>query len=260
MKHTIIACVFGISCTAGLQAQNNEWRARTGVSLKVPITKKLDAKISHQRSFEATDHFKSRMNSVGIRATYELDKRADVVAGAVWLQNPRRNSSISKVFAGIRYESRLGDWLAWKNGIQAETFSRPTGKFKHRVIISSKIGLRKRMDFLNLSPSVGYALYYNIGGKDLQYYDGNKRPAVKQSPDGFHRGRFNVTLSSRVNKHLSLSLYYFNQHEFNFIAGEYRRIHVERPNGKITRRFNNYNAAGITMNITIGRNGTKPVF
>ncbi len=260
MKISILPCIMGLTFATGIQAQNNEWRMRGGMNLKVPLTKKLDARISHQRSFEATNNFRNRINSTGLRLSYELDKRTDVAAGVVWLQNPRSGTGNSKVFARISYESRLGDHFTWKNGLQAETFSRQTGKFKHRVIISSRIGLRKRLDFLNLSPSVGYSLYYNLSGRELQYYDDNKRPAVKQSPDGFHRGRFNITLSSKINRQFSLSLYYFNQHEFNLLAGDYRRIHIENPNGRITRRFNNYNAAGVTLNVTIGKNGTRPIF
>lgn len=260
MKKIIITgCILLITAMA-IRAQNNEWRVRGAVNLNVPLTKKIDLRVSHQRSYEATDRFKNRFNSTGFRLSYELDKKVDVAAGMTFLRNPRNGSNNSKVFARISYETRLGDYFKWKNSLQVETFSKRMSNFKHRVIINSRIGLRERLEFLNLSPSISYSLYYNADGEPVQYYDENKKPAIKQSPDGFHRGRFNVNLSSRINKQFSVSVYYFNQHEFNLLAGDYRRMNIERPNGKISRRFNNYDAAGVTLSFTIGRNGTKPIF
>lgn len=106
---------------------------------------------------------------------------------------------------------------------------------------------------MRLLPSVGYSLFYNIGGNSIQYYDSKTGlPAVRQTPDGFHRGRLMLNLNSKISKSFSLSVYYMMQREFNLFTPEYRAMNIVKPtNGRIVRPFDDFNVIGMTANFDI---------
>jgi hypothetical protein len=119
--------------------------------------------------------------------------------------------------------------------------------------LNSRLALRKRLDFLHLLPSASYSLFYNMGGNPIQYYDAETGLAtVKQTPDGFHRGRLMLNLNSKISDHFSLSVYYMAQREFNLLTPDARKINIVKPaTGKLVRAFDDFNTAGLTLSYDI---------
>ena len=142
----------------------------------------------------------------------------------------------------------MGKKITWTNSIQGEIHSANEKNYNYRIIYITRFAPRRKLDFLNLSPSISYWLFYNIGGKAIQYFDESGSPLAKDTPDGLHRGRFILNLSKKINHNLSLSLYYLNQHEFNLTGND---LNVVNPrNGKIIRPFSNYQVAGISLSLS----------
>ena len=143
--------------------------------------------------------------------------------------------------------------LNWSNAVQAEIHSKSETRYHYRFIYTTRISPKKRLDFLNLSPSVSYSLFYNIGGSPIQYYDNQtKEKTVRQTPDGFHRGRLQFNLNSKVTKHFSVAVYYMMQREFNLFVSDYHRMNITKPTtGRIVRAFDNFNVLGLTLQYDI---------
>ncbi len=238
----------------------SDWRSWDGLRVKAPLTKKLDATLGHLRTYSMTNGFSNSFNQTKIDLTYDINKKWDVEGGVLFMTTPNSNTKTSRFYVEVIHKSKLGKKIAWYNQIHAEINSASETRFRERIVLSTRLGLRKRLDFLNLSPSIGYSLYYNIGGSLVQYYDQNLQPVALQSPDGFHRGRFILNLNSKINKHVSVSLYYLSQHEFNFITGPYHEMNYFDPiKSKIRKGFSDYKAIGLTLTITIGKDGNKPL-
>lgn len=249
---------------AGLQgsAQNTPWKAWTSVNFNVPMTRKLDLRLSHLRAYDLNKG-ENDFNQTQARLSYDITKRLNFLVGGLINQIPGSTSGVRKrVFVRAAYEWELTKAIQWTNGLQAELNSANETRFKYRLILQSRIGLDKRLSFLNLSPSISYHLFYNIGGSTIQYFDKAGNATIRQAPNGFHRGRLFLNLNSKINNRFNISLYLMTQREFNFLSDENRRINVLNPaNGRISRSYDDFNVAGLSINVSLGKkDGRKPWF
>lgn len=226
--------IFLISFPLMARAQEGDVLFRYAINFIVPLTKKLDLKIGHLSSYKF-DKFRNNLNLKNLRLSYDVNKKVSLSAGIALKKLSSSSRNLPRFVVGGDHKIRLLKKLSWKNSIQLEAHTKKEKKFRNRIIIGTRLGLRKKLDFLKLSPTIGYTLYYNIGGNKIQYYDNSYQPVIIQSPQGFHRGRFTVNLHSKINRQISLSVYYFRQNEFNLFTQKYRGINVVKPNGDITR-------------------------
>jgi hypothetical protein len=224
-----------------------EWKNWNSLHLDLSVTKKLDLRLSHLQAFDMTGNYRKDFSQTSARIDYDLTKRFSLAAGAVL-------GSLSATDGANRYTLRgtyripLADIFTWSNSIQGEVHSANETRYRYRLLYITRLATKKRLDFLRLSPSVSYHLFYNIGGSRIQYYDQNDNPAVLQTPDGFHRGRLFLNLNSKITNNLSFSLYYMRQQEFNLFSGDYHKMNIINPTtGKTVRRFQNYNVLGTTI-------------
>ncbi|MDX2048897.1 MAG: DUF2490 domain-containing protein [Chitinophagaceae bacterium] len=242
-----LLCIFITDSNA-----QTEWLNWNGITLSGSITEKLSARISHTRAYSINNKYENIFNQSQFQISCELSKKWDVQAGVQLISPADTNNTRTRIFARVAYTSRVSKKMNWTNSIRAEINSKNENRFRQRIIFTTRLGLRKRLDFLNLSPSVAYSLFYNIGGNPVRYYDENAQLIARRTPDGFHRSRFTVNFNSKITKYLSLSLYYMRQQEFNFLSPDTRKMNVYDPvRNRILRPFNNYNTAGFTAQFNI---------
>jgi hypothetical protein len=265
MKNTITsACKAGLIAvvllfsvaTAFSQTDLKNWNTAL---LNFSFTKKLDLRLSHLRAYDISNGYNSDFNQSSIHLSYDVTKKFDVNAGYTFGGSNSLTDGGSRISAKLGYKIKIADVLSWSNAVQAELHSKGETRYHYRFIYSTRLSPKKRLDFLNLSPSVSYSLFYNVGGNPIQYYDSKTSlPTVKQTPDGFHRGRLMVNLNSKVTKHFSVAVYYMMQREFNLFVNDYHKMNIIKPtNGKITRAFDNYNVVGLTLQYDINLYSTK---
>ncbi|MBI5858850.1 MAG: DUF2490 domain-containing protein [Sphingobacteriales bacterium] len=226
-----------------------EWKNWNTAQLNFSLSKKTDLRISHLRAFNISNGFSNDFNQSSIHLSYDITKKWDINAGYTFGGSISLSDGGSRVSVKTGYKVKIADALNWTNSIQGEIHSKNETRYHHRVIFGTRVSPKKRLNFLKLSPSAAYSLYYNIGGNPLQYYDSKTgAPTVKQTPDGFHRGRFTFTLNSKLSGVFSLSVFYMTQREFNLFTPENRRMNIIKPtNGKIIRPFDDFNVAGLTL-------------
>jgi hypothetical protein len=226
----------------------SEWKNWDGLNFNLGVAKKTDLQLNHLRSYDISQSFENSFNQWSIGLDYDFTKKISGKIGFRQTRFPAGNVSTNRFLARVTYRIRLGEAINWSNGIQGEIHSANQNLYNHRIIFMTRVAARRRLDFLRLSPSVSYWLYYNAGGSAIQYYDEAGSPLVKETPDGIHRGRFTLKLNSKINNYFSLSLYYMNQHEFN-LAGN--NINVTDPDtGKIARPFNNFQVVGLSLSFS----------
>lgn len=226
-----------------------EWKNWNSLQLNLSFTKKLDLRFSHLRSYDIRNNYSSDFNQSSVHLDYDFTKRFSISGGAILGSLSNADGANRFVLRGT-YKIHLADALTWSNSIQGEVHSSNETRYRYRGLYITRLGTKKRLDFLRLSPSVSYSLYYNIGGNPIQYYDETENPVALQSPDGFHRGRLSVNLNSKITDHLSFSLYCMMQREFNLFSSDYRKMNVVNPaTGKTVRPFQNYNVIGATMSL-----------
>lgn len=142
--------------------------------------------------------------------------------------------------------------LNWTNAMRFEWHSKNENRFRQRIGLSTRLALRKRVTPLKLSPSVTYAVFYNIGGSPIRYYDKDAQLVARQTPDGLHRSRLTLDLNAKLTDYLRVSLYYMKQSEFNFLATDTRKMNVYDPvRNRTLRPFNNFNAIGLTAMVNL---------
>lgn len=247
MKSRFLSLLSLLLVVSAAQAQT-EWRNWDAVNLTVSPTRQLDLRISHLRSYNITDSFNNNFNQSSAQLEYTFFKRLSVMGGGMITQFPTSGGSTSRGYARISYRFPILKILSFSNGIQAEVHSASEKRYQKRLIYITRLGLQKRLPFLRLAPSVSYWLYYNIGGQPIQYYDASGVKLVKQTPDGFHRGRLFFNLNSKINRFISFTVYYAKQMEFNLFNSPVRAINVKNPTtGKITRAFDSYNIIGASL-------------
>lgn len=225
-----------------------EWKSWNAAGLNLGLTKKLELSVSHLRSYSISNSFANGFNQTSFNLDYDFTKHFSAKAGYSLTKFPADSVSAPRYLLRTTYKFPLGNVITWSNSIQGEIHSANTKNYNYRIIYITRFSPKHRLDFLKLSPSVSYWLFYNIGGKAIQYFDESGSPLAKNTPDGLHRGRFILNLNSKINKSLSLSLYYLNQHEFNLTGNN---LNVVNPrNGKIIRPFSNYQVAGISLSFS----------
>ena len=248
---SLTAAIFLFS--AHISRSQTEWKNWNTAQLNFSLTKKLDIRFSHLKAFTISNGFSSDFNQSSIHASYDLTKKLDINAGYTFGGSNTLTDGGSRVSLRLGYKIKLADVLSWTNAVQAEIHSKSETRYHQRIILSSRLSPRKRLEFLNLSPAISYSLFYNIGGSPIQYYDSKTgEPTVKQTPDGFHRGRLMINLNSKLTKHFSVAVFYMMQREFNLFTPEFRRMNITKPtNGRIVRPFDNYNVLGLTLQYDI---------
>lgn len=225
----------------------NDLKSWNSAQLNLSFTKKLDLRFSHLRGYNISNGFSNDFSQSSIRIDYDFNKRFSMSTGVI-LGSLSAADGANRFLLRGTYKIPLADVLNWSNSIQGEIHSSNETRYRYRLIYITRLSTKRRLDFLRLSPSVSYSLFYNIGGNPIQYYDKNEAPVVQQTPDGFHRGRLSLNLNSKITKNLSLSVYYMMQREFNLFTDDYHKINIVNPvTGKIIRRFQNYNVIGTTL-------------
>ncbi|MEO5906415.1 MAG: hypothetical protein ABIQ11_06805 [Saprospiraceae bacterium] len=223
-----------------------------GAVANVSVTKKADFSVGYMRDYEGIESLNHKAyDQESASFQYDVTKWYEPGAGIIRTQTASSGKITYRYYLVNSFKARLGDHLKWTNGLQVEKFSPNETRYDYRFVYLTRFGLTKRIKFLQLAPSVSYRLYYNVGGNKLQYYDSAGNRDVKETPDGFHRGRLIVNLNSKISDLLSVSLYYLNQHEFN-ICPESHAINIMVPvTENIIRPFNNYNVVGLSVKFNI---------
>lgn len=235
----------------------NDWRAWNSFSVGLPLTKNLDGRIAYLRSTDITNGiFENNFNWYQFRLNYEINRNWDVRMGTTWMNQPASGATTNRIFIDAFHRIKLNKRFVLKNGVQFETHNNVENRYDQRIILMSRLGLRRRLRILNVAPSVSYNLYYNIGGSPLTYYNESAIVIAQNSPNGFHRGRILINFNFKLSDPIRLSIYYMNQHEFNLLSSETNKINVFNPvKGNIQRPFNNYNVVGIALSYQLkGKN------
>lgn len=241
--------------TSFIYGQQKEWQSWNSIGLKIPVSKKVDFSISELASFSPSNAY--AVNFAQTSAAFSVDitpqlcfKFGDQLNYIPGSTNALRN----RIFVDGSVENKFSKLLKAEHSLRAEWHSKTETRYQQRYIFTNSLSLRRRFSPLHLRPSVSYSLYYNVGGNPLQYYNKAGDPTVKQTPDGFHRGRFYARLNSRINRHFQLTLYYMNQSEFNFLTAEDKKMNVLNPStGKIVRPFDDYSAIGLSLLFSLKR-------
>ncbi len=227
------------------------WKNWDGVQWELGLSRKIELRLSHLRAFDLSGSMQPDFNQTSIQLSYELLKRLELSGGYTFAGNNSLTDGASRVFAKVSLKKRLLQQFNWTNALQGEVHSIQESRYKNRLIFTSRLATRKRISLLKLLPSVGYSLFYNIGGKPIQYYDKvSGMPTIINSPDGFHRGRLTISVNTKLSNTLSVSVFYMAQREFNLLSPVNREINVTNPlTGKIVRPFDDFNVIGMTISI-----------
>ena len=233
------------------QAQS-DWLSWNTITVSSDLTKSWKASIGHSRIYKINNQFNNSFNQSQFSITYQLSKKWSLQTGAQITTAPDAPDVKKRVYLRLALNNKLFKVLTLTNSIRAEYNTFEETRFRERVILATRLAMRKRLHFLKIQPSISYSLYYNIGGNSIKYFDKSAVVVAQHSPDGFHRGRLTLTLQSKINKLLFLSVYYMKQEEFNLLNSSTRKMNVLDPiRNRVLRPFNNFNAAGLTLEINL---------
>jgi hypothetical protein len=230
----------------------SDWHSWNSVAANAEITKKLSATIGHTRAFNMSNSFAPTFSQTSFQLSYDHSRQWDFSTGVQFISPAQSTSGTrTRLFIRAAHTKRI-EQFNWTNSLRLETNSQNENRFRQRVIISTRLGLRKRLPFLNLSPSIMYSLFYNIGGNPIRYYDKENVLIARQTPDGFHRGRLTLNVNTKINDMLRLSVFYMRQHEFNFLSSDTRKMNVFDPvRNRVLRPFDNFNVIGLSLNVSV---------
>lgn len=229
----------------------NDLKSWNAAQLNLSLTQKLDFRVGYLRAYNISNGFANDFSQSTIHLGYDLTKRFSLGAGAV-IGSLSSADGANRATLRATYKVPVAGMLNWSNALQGEIHSTNENRYRQRVLLISKLSTKKKLSPLRLSPSVSYTLFYNIGGDPLQYYDKTGQATIRQTPDGFHRGRLSFNLNSKITRHFYLAVYYMMQREFNLWADEYHSINVVNPTtGKVQRRFQDYNVIGTTLSFDL---------
>lgn len=239
---TLLTCLFFFGAISA--CAQNDLKNWNSLQLDLSLSKKTDVSIDHLRSYDINNSFMRDFDQSSVSIDHNFTKRFSMTSGVV-IGAFSAADGASRLTLRSTYKVPIANLLNWTNAIQGELHSSNETRFRSRIRFTTRLTTKKRLNFLRLRPSVSYSLFYNIGGNPINYYDENAAFAVRQTPDGFHRGRLSLNLNSRITKNLSVSLYGMMQREFNLFSDDYHKINVVNPvSGKIDRKFDNYNVIG----------------
>lgn len=234
-------------------AQAKEWQTWTSIKLKVPFSKKVDFSVNQLAAFSPSNSYAVGFTQTSAAVSVNVSKKVSLAIGDQLTNIPVSNNPLrNRIYLRGTVSNKVVKFLKLRNSLQAELHGKNEPRYQQRYIFTNSLSLRRRFSALALRPSIAYSLYYNAGGRELQYFDKSGNPTVMQTPDGFHRGRFSASLNSRVSRRFQLTVFYRNQNEFNFLTGEGRNINVVNPaTGKISRPYNNFQAIGLSLQFSI---------
>jgi hypothetical protein len=246
----IFGFVAGLSTTLTAQTEWKNWNA---INVEASFLKKAELQLGHMRSYNISNHFKNEFNQTVFQLGYRHNRKWFFSARAQFIKPVSATETRTRIFIRAAHTTRLlNKKINWSNSLGLENNSSNENRFRQRVIIGSRLSLRNRITFLNLSPSVAYNLFYNIGGNAISYYDVNNKLIERNNPNGFHRGRLTVSVNSKISKYLRLNVFFMAQREFNLLASQTRKMNVYDPvRAKIIRPFDNYNVVGGTLSLSL---------
>jgi hypothetical protein len=243
---TFANCLLSI----GVQAQS-EWQSRNSIGVSIPVIEKLDFSYSHMQAFSITDKFSPAFSQHAFNLDYQIDKNWQAGTAFQLISPAGRPDARRRFIVKLGHQQKFSK-ITWTNTLRFETNSANERRFRQRIAFSTRVGLRKRLDFLNLAPAITYTMFYNIGGSPIRYYDENEQLIARQSPDGVHRSRLTLSLNSKVNDYLRITLYYMRQQEFNFLNSDTRKMNVYDPvRNRTLRPFDNFNTLGLSLNVSL---------
>lgn len=245
---------FGTKQESFGQYQTRLWNS---YSLGAPLTDKLSIRGSFLKSLDlSSPEIQTSFNWYAFKLSYQIDKDLSVNIGTAWMTLPSSNRTTNRIFVEGTHRIKLDKTFNLRNSLQFERHNDQESRFDYRFILSSRIGLRKRLDFLKVAPSLTYNLFYNIGGSPVRYFNEQGEQIARDAANGFHRGRITANFNFKLSGPLRLSVFYMNQHEFNLVLSETNKINVLNPtNGRIQRPFNNQHIIGISLSYQL--NGMK---
>jgi hypothetical protein len=227
----------------------DETRLWNSYSLAAPLSENLSIRASYLKSLDLTSpEIETAFNWYALKLGYKVNKNWSVDFGSAWMNLPNSGRTTNRIFAEGTHRINLDKIFSLRNSLQFERHNDQEKRFDYRFILSSRIGLRKRLDFLKVAPSLTYSLFYNIGGNAIRYFSEQGEEIAKKAANGFHRGRITANFNFKLADPLRLSIYYMNQHEFNLVLSETNKINVTNlNNGRIQRPFNNQHIIGIAL-------------
>lgn len=235
-----------------------ETRLWNSFSLSAPLTENLSIKASYLKSMDlSSPELQTSFNWYAVRLGYQINKDLSVNLGTAWMNLPNSNRTTNRIFAEGTHRIKLDRKFSLRNSLQFERHNDQEQRFDYRFILSTRIGLRKRLDFLKVAPSLTYSLFYNIGGAPVRYFNNQGEEIARDAANGFHRGRIMANFNFKLSNPVRLSVFYMNQHEFNLVLSETNKINVlNQNNGRIQRPFNNQHIIGLSLSYQFkGLNG-----
>lgn len=234
-----------------------ETRVWNSYSVGLPLAKDLGLRGTYMKSLNLSDsQVSTSFNWYSLRLNYKYSKDWSFEVGSAWMNLPSDNRTTFRFMAEGTHRMNLDKRFVLRNSIQLESHNRQETRFDYRVIYSSRLGLRKRLDFLKVAPSLTYALFYNIGGALIRYFNEQNEEIARKASNGLHRGRIMANFNFKVSDPIRLSVYYMNQHEFNLVLSQTNKINVLNPNtGRIQRPFNNQHIIGVSLTYQLKGNG-----
>jgi hypothetical protein len=249
---SISAALLFMAAGFGANAQT-QWKNWNSVNIDVPVIEKLQFRAGHLRAYNISEKYRNEFNQTAFSVNYDLTKRIDITGGVQFIKPTTAGADTrTRIFVRGSYNTKLGRKFRWANSFHAETNSKAETRFRQRIILTTRLALRKRLDFLRLTPSVAYSLFYNIGGNPISYYDETGTRIARQTPDGFHRSRLTFSLNSKINNYFRVTAFVMSQREFNFLSSDTRKMNVFNPvRNRITRPFDNFNVIGLSLNVSL---------
>lgn len=228
------------------QYQTRLWNS---YSIAAPLIENLSIRGSYLKSLDLSNpEIQTSFNWYALKLGYRVNKDWSVDIGTAWMNLPNSGRTTNRIFAEGTHRIKLDKKFSLRNSLQFERHNDQEKRFDYRFILSSRIGLRKRLDFLKVAPSLTYNLFYNIGGSPVRYFNERGEEIDRDAANGFHRGRILANFNFKLSTPLRLSVFYMNQHEFNLVLSETNKINVPNPNnGRIQRPFNNQHIIGIAL-------------
>ncbi|WP_111669664.1 DUF2490 domain-containing protein [Algoriphagus litoralis] len=248
IKFSLLFSVFTLLIAQESFAQYKT-RLWNSLSVGAPLTENLSIKASYMKSLDlSSPQLETSFNWYSLKLGYQIDKDWSVDFGTAWMNLPGSGRTTNRIFAEGNHRIKLNKKFSLRNSLQVERHNDQEERFDYRFILSSRIGLRKRLDFLKVAPSLSYSLFYNIGGAPVRYFNEQGEEIARDAANGFHRGRILANFNFKVSDPIRLSVYYMNQHEFNLVLSETNKINVTNPNtGRVQRPFNNQHIIGISL-------------
>lgn len=255
IKTCIILLIINTLCSIEATAQKNNFQSWNSISAKIALSKKTDLHISELGSFSPSTNFQLNFTQTQLGLSYDINRVFSILGGDQLNYIPNSSRSLrNRIFFRGTVNNKLSKVFKAEHGLQVEFHDNNEHNYSKRLILINKLSMRKRFSPLHLQPSISYWLYYNMGGRVIQYYDRTGTATVLQTPDGFHRGRLIISLNSKISKTVRLSVYYLNQKEFNLFSSSDRNINIVNPTtGKIIRPYNDFNAIGLSLQFVFGK-------